>query len=253
MIRKLSLLAAAATLAACGGNEGNSTATANTDAPITPIAAPQGGDWTQMVTQTPAGGFLMGNPEAPVKVVEFASMTCPHCAEFSREGEPKLVEEYVKSGRVSYEFRNYVMNPIDVTMSLVARCAGATPAFFKLTSQMYAEQKNILDRFQAVPPAELQALQAMPAGQQSQRIARLAGLQEWAAQRGLPSARTSQCLTNQAELDRLVQMASDTTTQFPDFRGTPAFVINGEMTEGPSQGQTPWQALEIDIREALGS
>lgn len=253
MIKKLSLLAAVAALSACNGGDGNTTATANTDAPITPIPAPQGGDWTQIVTQTPAGGMQMGNPEAPVKVIEFASMTCPHCADFAREGEPKLVEEFVKSGRVSYEYRNYVTNPIDVTMSLITRCAGATPAFFKLTSQMFADQKAILDRFQAAPPAELQTLQSLPAGQQSQRVAQLAGLQEWAAQRGLPSAKTSQCLTNQAELDRLVQMASDATSQFPEFRGTPSFVVNGQLTEGPSQGQTQWQALEGELREALGS
>ena len=58
-------------------------------------------------------------------------------------------------------------------------------------------------------------------------MAKLAGLQEWAAERGLPVAKSSQCLTDQNAVNQLVQMTSDATTQYPDFPGTPTFVING--------------------------
>lgn len=249
MIKKLSLLAAVAALAACnGGGDGNTSSTAANDAPITPVAPPQGGDWTQVVTQTPQGGMLMGNPDAKVKVIEFASMTCPHCANFSQNGEPKLVENFVKTGQVSYEFRNFVTNPLDLTMSLVARCAGATPAFFKLTSQMFADQKAIFEKVQTVPAAEQQQLQTLPPAQQFQRMAQFAGLQEWAAQRGLPSAKTSACLSNQGEVDKLVQMSSDAVSQY-NISGTPSFVINEQLADQT----TTWETLEPAIREALGS
>src|SRR3569833_3015065 len=86
-------------------------------------------DWTRVVRATPAGGFVMGNPDARVKLVEYGSMTCPHCRAFEAEGVPTLVGKYVKSGQVSWEFRNYVRDAFDVSAALIARCNGAG-AFF---------------------------------------------------------------------------------------------------------------------------
>lgn len=248
-MKKLTLLGAALLVTACGDG-GNNTAAPASNTPLEQVAAPNGGDWTQTVSQTADGGMLMGNPNAPVRVVEFASMTCPHCADFAEQGVPPLVDNYVKSGQVAYEFRNFVTNPLDITMSLIARCAGATPQFFQLTEAMYGDQANVLNRFQAVPPAQLQSLQSLPPGQQFQQVAQLAGLQEWAAQRGLPSGRTSQCLSNQGEIERLVGMNGEAVSQY-NIPGTPAFVINGELVD--IQAGTPtWQQLEAAIRNALG-
>jgi protein-disulfide isomerase len=249
-MKKLPLLAAALLVSACGDQGNNAGAISN--APITPVAAPNGGDWTKTVTQTPEGGMLLGNPDARVKVVEYGSMTCHICAEFAQQGEPQLVQNYVKTGQVSFEFRNFVRDALDISMSLITRCAGPTPQFFQLTNGLYAEQPRILDQMGKVPPQQLQALQSAPPAQQFQQFAQLAGLQAWAAQRGLPSARTSQCLANQAETERLVQMQGDATSQF-EITGTPTFLINGEVADPPTQGQTHWQALERQIRGALGS
>jgi protein-disulfide isomerase len=248
-MKKLTLFAAAALLSACGGgNDGNQTAAANTAGPVgTPVPAPNGGDWTQTVQATPEGGMLMGNPNATVKLIEFGSMTCPHCAEFSEKGTEQLIDKYVKTGQVAFEFRNFVRDPLDITMSLVARCAGANPTFFKLTESMYGDQKAIFERFQAAPPAELQAAQGLPPAQQFTKFAGYAGLQSWAAQRGLPSGKSSQCLGNQAEIEKLVQMNSDAATQY-NIPGTPAFVMNGKLVENAAT----WEALEPKIREALG-
>lgn len=246
---KYSLAAAAAmivALGACNAEGGNATSTAAPN--IAPLAAPNGGDWTKTVTMTPEGGVLMGNPDAKVKVVEFGSMTCSHCAEFSENGAPKLVNDYVKNGNVSFEYRNFVRDPLDITMALIARCAGATPTFFVLTDGMFADQKAIFERYQAVPQEQLQALQGMPPAQQFQAMARFANLQEWAAQRGVPSGKSSQCLANQAEIDRLVQMQSDAVSQH-NIPGTPAFLINGQLAENVAG----WEALEPKIKEALGS
>ena len=238
------LLAAAAALAgsACDGNNGGQSA-ANNNAPIEAVAPPEGGDWTKMVRQTAEGGFVMGNPNADVKLVEFASMTCPHCAEFAENGAPQLIDKYVKTGRVSYEFRNYVMNGLDMAMSLVARCGGPE-RFFPLADAMFKSQREFSERAQSVPPEQQQTL-----GQSPQGVAQMAGLQQWAAQRGLPSARSGQCLSNQQEAERLVQMSTDARTQYPEFAGTPSFLINGELLENTAT----WDALEPKIREALGS
>jgi protein-disulfide isomerase len=136
-------------------------------------------------------------------------------------------------------------------MSLITRCAGATPQFFQLTSALYAEQPRILEQVQKVPPQQIQALQTASPAQQFTQFAQFAGLQSWAAQRGLPSAKTSQCLASQAEAERLVQMTSDASSQY-EVTGTPTFLLNGELADPPQAGQTHWQNLERQIRSALG-
>lgn len=241
-------MAVAAILAsgACNAESGSS-ANGNSTASTQAVPPPQGGDWSTVVTQTAEGGYLMGNPNAGVKLVEFGSMTCPHCADFDEAALQPLIDKYVKSGRVSFEFRNYVRDSLDVTASLIARCGG-TKQFFPLTRQLFAGQSEFMGKLQATPAAQQQALSSLPPQQQFAEIAKIAGLQQWAAQRGLPSAKSSACLADEAEVNRLVQMNSDTTSKYPDFRGTPSFVLNGELLENAST----WQTLEPKIQAALG-
>ncbi|MBA3511049.1 thioredoxin domain-containing protein [Sphingomonas sp.] len=236
------LIAAAAVFAsaACNGDKGSDSN--RPAAKVEAVAPPQGGDWAQVVTQTPAGGYMMGNPDAAVKLVEYASMTCPHCAEFAETGVKPLVDKYVKSGRASFELRNYVRDGLDMALALIARCGGPQ-RFFPLTDAMFTSQREFFERAQAAPAEQQQAL-----SQSAQGYAQLAGLQSWAAQRGVPSARQQQCLSNQAEIDKLVQMTTDATNQYPDFPGTPTFTINGKMVE---DGGT-WAQLEPKLRDALG-
>lgn len=247
-MNKLSL-AVAASLIVLGATACKQQPTAANDSPAAaPVQAPNG-DWSKLVSQTSEGGMLMGNPQAKVKLIEFGSMSCSHCADFAREGEPKLVENYVKTGNVSFEFRNFVRDPLDISASLIARCAGATPQFFDLTNGIYADQRSFFDRLQAVPQQQLAALQNMTPAQQFTKMAEYAGLQEWAAQRGLPSGKTSQCLTNQAEIDRLVQMVSDASSQYT-IEGTPTFVLNGDVVQ-VQPGSSTWDQVEAAIKKAL--
>lgn len=241
------LVAAAAVFAsaACNAEKG-SDAGAPAAAQAKAVKPPKGGDWTQIVTATPAGGFAMGNPNAAVKLVEFGSMTCPHCREFDETGVQPLIDKYVKSGRVNWEFRNYVRDSLDLAGSLIARCNGAK-GFFPLTRAMYKDQPNWVAKMQAVSPQQQQALMGLPPERQFLETAKVAGLQQWGAMRGLPSGKSTTCLTDQAEINRLVQMNSDITTEFPKFPGTPSFVINGEMVEGAT-----WALLEPQLRDALG-
>jgi protein-disulfide isomerase len=239
------LAAAIVASAACNAEKG---ADANANAPITAavVKPPQGGDWTEVVSMTPAGGYVMGNPEAKVKLIEFGSMTCPHCREFDEQGVPALIDKYVKTGQVSWEFRNYVRDPFDVAASLIARCGGEK-TFFPLTRALYKDQPNWIGKLQTVPQDQLQALQNVGPERQFSEIAKLAGFQQWAAMRGVPTAKSSSCLTNQAEIDKLVQMTGDASTQFPNFPGTPTFIINGEMAEQTAT----WELLEPKLRAAL--
>ncbi len=247
------ILAFAAALASSGcntqkGNDAAAPESSSTEA----VKAPANGDWTEAVVRTDAGGFRMGNPDAKVKLVEFGSMTCPHCASFEESGYAPLTNNYVKSGKVSYEFRNYVRDPFDIAASLIARCNGAN-SFFPLTKALYDDQRQWVGNLQQAPQAKLEEIQNLGPDKQFLEIAKAADLQKWAAMRGVPSAKSTQCLTDQNAVNKLVQMNSDTTSAYPDFQGTPTFVINGKMVDlGRVTEAQVWSALESKIKAALG-
>jgi protein-disulfide isomerase len=238
------IAALALMLTGCGGDNaaGNGAAAAN-NAPLTQIKAPNG-DWTQQVVQTPEGGFLMGNPQAPVKVVEFGSMTCGHCATFAEEGEPKLIEAYVKSGQVSFEMRNFVRDPADLAAAIIARCNGPS-AFFPLNDQLFAAQEEWLGALSNMSQQEQQQLQSLPPAQVSATLAQKAGLDEFARVRGIPAAKVQACLSDQTEIKRLVDMNQRAVKEH-SIDGTPSFLVNGRLVEGST-----WAVLEPEIRKAL--
>jgi protein-disulfide isomerase len=241
------ILGSAALMAtACNAEKGASN-TAAPEVTAAPVAAPNNGDWSTVVTKTPEGGFLMGNPNAKVKLVEFGSMTCPHCAEFEEKGAKSLVDNYVKKGLVSWEFRNFVRDPFDVAASLIARCGGEA-SFFGMTRGLYAEQRDWVGKIQAADPAKMQSLQTMPPAQQFSTIADVAGLKQFAAMRGVPRAKADQCLADEAAVNQLVQMNSDAGSTY-NIPGTPSFLINNTLADQTAT----WDALEPKIKEALAS
>lgn len=239
--------AAALASAACNAEQQPQGASGGPSGPVQNVERPASGDWSEVVAATNEGGFVMGNPNAKVKLVEFGSMTCPHCATFDQEGVPQLVDKFVKSGDVSFEFRNFVRDPYDITAALLARCNGAK-TFFPLTEALFKDQPNWTGKLQQVPADQMQGLQTMPPEQQFPTIAKWAGLQQFASMRGVPAAKSSQCLADQNEINRLVQMNSDANSQY-SIPGTPSFLINGELVKDASR----WQELEPKIRAALGS
>ena len=206
-----------------------------------PVAAPAqqtARDWTKSVATTPDGGYRIGNPAAPVKLVEYGSLTCDHCARFAEVGVPQLLSKYVKSGRVNFEFRNFVRDPYDVTAALLSRCAG--PAnFFALTDSYFSGQKAWVGRFQGMTEAQAKALDGLPPQQQFAQLASIGGLDAMAAQAGVTPARAQQCLSDQAGLAQLVAMRK-VAVEKHKLQGTPTFVINGKTAEHAHD----WTALE---------
>jgi protein-disulfide isomerase len=242
--RFLVCVTAAAALAAC--NSKQQGAADNAPVKLTPVAPPAGGDWTQMVTATADGGMLMGNPDAKVKLVEYGSMTCPHCRAFDETGVEPLINTYVKSGQVSWEFRSYLRNAVDLAATLIAQCNGPK-SFFPITRAIYKDQTTIMTKLEAVPPQQMANLQTLPTAQIPPAAAQLAGLQQWAAARGVPEVKSAQCLSNETEINRLVGLTSDVPNKYPNFTGTPNFAINGKLDEKIAG----WPDLESKLREAL--
>ena len=245
--RIVGIMAAAAvalTLAGCGKKDQAASAPpAAPAAAAAPVAAPTGQDWTTTVTMTPEGGYRMGNPDAAVKLVEYASFTCPHCAAFENEAGDK-VEAYVRKGTMSWEFRPFLLNAIDIPVSLLVRCQGPEP-FFKLAEQVYAEQRNWEPKFQQLTPADQQRIGALPQNQQFAAIAKAGGLDQFFRMRGLPQAKADACLANTAEVDKLVKLRDRGTNQ-DGVTGTPTFIINGKLAEDTYS----WDTLEPKLKGA---
>ena len=223
-----------------GGCQKEKAAEAPVATPNTP--APAAG-WAGTTVATPEGGFLMGNPAAPLKLVEYASLTCPHCAAFAAEGFPKLKSDYVASGKVSLEVRNFVRDPADLAAALLSRCSGAGP-YFKLTEQLFAAQNEWLGKLQALTKARQQELDALPPERQVGWIATAAGLDAFVRQRGITADQAAACLSDKKAQDQLVAMR-DTATKDYNLSGTPTFLLNGEVITGAD-----WAAIEPQLKGA---
>ena len=208
-------------------------------------------DWTRVVAATPDGGFVMGNPDAKVKLIEYGSLTCPHCREFDELAVPHLIGDYVKSGQVSWEFRNYVRDAYDLTAALIARCNGAK-SFFPLTRALFKDQKSWIAKVQTAPKDKLEKAADLPPDQRFVELAKVTGFSAWAAAHGEPTAKSAQCLSNEKAIDALVQQTGDATNRYPGFVGTPSFIINGTLVDfGPITADEVWPTLESKLKAAL--
>ena len=200
-------------------------------------------DWTRTLAATPEGGFRMGNPAAKVKLVEYASLTCPHCAHFDAEASAPLAA-LVKAGRVSYEYRSLALNGIDVTATLLARCGGPTK-FFPIAHRMFATQKSWVDKISGMPQAQKDQLKKLGTGAMLSRLADHGGLTQIAAQGGVTAAQGKACLADPAALARLDAIGQGAAKL--GISGTPSSLINGTRVEAHE-----WKALEPLIKRAGG-
>ena len=235
-------------LAACNKNKNQPEGTAaNETVTITQANPPPGGTWADVVNET-SDGYMMGNPNAKVKLIEIGSLSCPHCKAFEDEGVPALIEKYVKAGKVSWEFRPYLIHgPIDMAADLIIRCNGPK-TFFPLSQALYKDQAVWMAKIESIPQDKLTQIQNLPTNQMFVQMANLLGLQDWAAARGVPVAKSNQCLSDQKMIDHEVQVTANVNNQYPDFFGTPSFIINGKML--PKEVGT-WDKLEPQLQDAL--
>ncbi len=238
--------ALALTLAACGGGGGNNSAgIAAPSAPVANVAAPNGGDWTQTVTETERG-YLMGNPNAPVKLVEYASITCPHCGEFTTDGGAEGIQNYVRSGRVSWEYRPYAIFPTDPGLFALLRCNGAA-AFFPMAEQLYADQRTWAARGQTYLEANRAALEGMDEQTKASTLVRETGVDAFFRQRGMTQQQIDQCLANRGNLERVAQDTQH-AVQTDNPPGTPTFYINGRQADGVGL----WRDLGPLLQRSVG-
>ena len=200
-------------------------------------------DWSQTVVATPEGGFRMGNPNAPLKLVEFGSITCPHCAEFNEQAGPALRSSYIRSGRLSWEYRPFMIFPTDPGIFLLLSCLGPD-SFFPTTDQLYAQQHQWVGQLQNVSQEEQQRIAGLSTQEeQSAALVRAAGVDKIFLGRGVPPARIDACLADQSRLLRLVEVSR--TASKLGVKGTPTFMLNGKILDGVYG----WETLEPKLKQ----
>ncbi|MEI9927918.1 MAG: thioredoxin domain-containing protein [Sphingomonas sp.] len=219
-------------LAGCGGGDANSSAPAISTTPVAAAQPPAGKTWLDVVTATPDGNYIQGNPDAPIKLVEYGSRSCPVCGAFANTGVEPLRAKYVSTGRVSYEYRDFMVHNQDPGLALLGHCV-PTEAFFTILDQMYAGQAT----FNARATQELfTQVSALPKVQQPAAWAQALGYVEFMKQRGVPEAKVRACLADTALLTRITDQMKKAADE-KDVEGTPTFFVNDRKVDGVSFDQ----------------
>lgn len=227
-------------LAACSETDGANGAASGE--PLPAVAAPAGTSWADTVTVTPEGGYMIGNPDAPLKLVEYASHTCGACATFAATGKPVIKEKYVSTGVVSLELRNLVRDPIDLSIATLVRC-GAKENMQPLSDQAWAALDDIFAQVQANQSA-YEAASSQPVEQRFVTIAQAAGLIDFFAARGLSADQSRACLADTAAVQAIAD-ASNQQSEDLNINATPTFLLNGNKLD-----VTQWAQLEPVLQRA---
>jgi len=209
---------------------------------IAEIPAPDGTSWVDTASKTAEGGYVIGNPDAPLKLVEYASHTCGACANFSTTGAAPLIENYVSSGRVSFEIRPLLRDPLDVTIDVLARC-GAPESYHALSDQAWAALPEFGNALQANAGAYEAAMNGPPE-QRFVVLAQAAGLIDFFSARGLSADQARQCLGDTATIQQIADQ-SQQSAESNEVTGTPTFFLNGRRLE-----ENQWASLEPVLQRA---
>ncbi len=247
-MRKSILMAVSAlslTLVGCGGS-GVEGETPKGDV-IKAVSAPAGKAWVDVVSKTADNGYLIGNPEAAIKLVEYASVTCSHCRDFEKEGFDELLNDYVGTGKVSLEIRNFLLNPYDVPISILTRCAGPE-SYLALTQQFYQNQTDQLAKMQTADQAKMQAALQMPENQRFLALGQEMGIIDFFKARGVSEDQAKMCLTDPANATELVKMTDKATNELK-VTGTPSFILNGVKFD-LEVGKPGWTQVKRRLQEA---
>ena len=163
----------------------------------------------ELMKPGPLGDIAMGKDDAPVTIIEYASMTCPHCAQFSNVVFPQLKKKYIDTGKVRFIMREFPLDQLAAAAFMLARCAGKD-RYYPMIETLFATQRDWVVR------APLEPLK---------KIAKQAGISEQGFE---------DCLKDQKILDGIEQVRSRASKDFK-VESTPTFFINGKALKGAAE------------------
>jgi protein-disulfide isomerase len=207
------------------------------------MPAPRG-NWNATVVRTASGSHLLGNPNAQIKLVEYMSFTCSHCAEFEVEGAAPLRLGYVTPGKVSWEVKNYIRDPVDGTAALIANC-GPPQNFFMTTAVFLRTQGRWLGIAQRATKAQQARWYNGDMPSRRRAIANDLGFYTIAASRGLDRVAVDRCLADEALAQRLANQTLE--GEKAGVTGTPSFKLNGDLLIGTFS----WSVLRAQLDARL--
>ncbi|MEO6153291.1 MAG: thioredoxin domain-containing protein [Croceibacterium sp.] len=204
--------------------------------------APVKKNWIAVIAPTD-GGHRIGNPAAKVKLTEYISYTCPHCAAFARDGEGALHLAYIETGKINLEVRHLIRDPIDLTAALLVNCG--PPGKFLQNHQAF-----MLGQSQWIAPmvtasATQQARWRLPGATGRRAIANDFKFYDLMERRGYTHTQTDKCLADEPAARKMAATAA-ADWKLPGVEGTPAFAIDGLILSGTAS----WKALapQLDAR-----
>lgn len=208
------------------------------------IAATSHPNWTATVTVTDTGTHVLGNPAAPVKVAEFISYTCSHCADFQKQSEVAMRLAYVTPGKVSMEVRHLVRDPVDLAAALLANC-GDPKRFFRNHNAFLRSQDTWMKAVANTSDQQKQRWSSGPMPTRLRAIANDAGLFGVMETLGYSRPDADRCLTDEAKMRTIVGQRDAAIAA--GVQGTPSFMINNELLSDTHD----WKSLETAIKARL--
>jgi protein-disulfide isomerase len=176
-----------------------------------------------LAVEGPLGDMVMGKADAPVTIIEYASMTCGHCANFSEKTFPELKKRYIDTGKVKYILREFPLDPLAAAGFMLARCAG-NDKYYPLVEALFAQQKQ----WAVQKPIE--------------------PLMVIAKQAGFTQESFNACLSNQKVLEGIEATRARASEKL-GVNSTPTFFINGKVFRGDMSIET----MEKEIQPYLKS
>ena len=150
---------------------------------------------------------VLGKSDAPITIIEYASMTCPHCASFHLNTLPTIKKNWIETGKARLVYRDYPLDGLALRAATLAGCVEGE-AYFGFVDALYSGQ-------------QVWARAGDPLAALSQ-IARLAGMDQ---------ATFDACISDNTEMDRILRQQLEARETF-DIQSTPSFVINGQLVRG---------------------
>ena len=167
----------------------------------------------------------MGDPKAPVLVVEYAALTCPHCAHFNETVFPKFKAKYIDTGKVYYVFRVFPLSSVDLAVESLARCL-PTESYFNFVDLLFKNQISWDPEYQ---PLDVHA-----------------GILSVARMAGMGGEQADKCMQDKTQLERASRVGDDGQKRY-NITGTPTFIVNGKV----HGGQYDWEGLQKELDTVL--
>jgi len=209
-----------------------------------PVLVGANGNWNATVAET-AGGHRLGNPEAKVKLTEWVSYTCSHCAHFEQESQGPLKLLLVRDGRVAVEVRHFVRDPIDLTIAAITNCLPDSK-FFAAHSAFLLSQEKWMAKARATNRAQQQRWTSGAIPARLRAVANDLDFYEFMEGRGMGRTELDRCLSDENRV-RAIANQSQADIQKFSLAGTPSFAINGKLADGVHD----WSAVQKALEDVL--